>query len=320
MSGAALPVLPTIPDANFRLVCKNVLLTYARHLPKEELHDFVIDASGKPGACRVVHETGATGHEHTHVLLMCESKMDIKNCRKFDFSFDGEEHHPNIQKIATVLHLTRVRKYIEKEDGSPYGELPPAKLSSEEKFEQASQFVLECKTWPAVFRAPTTEIGMTISVKLPYFRALWETNAKKKTSTTEHTQFNRPKLDFSSTNWLVTGKSGTGKTSWALSHFENAVLVSHIDDLKKITDETDGLVFDDMSFNQWPAGSIIHLLDREQDRSIHCRYANAEIPAKLPKIFTSNRDDIFVPNTCTTEEQAGINRRFSTLHVQANLF
>jgi len=312
--------LDEVSDQNFRLNCKVVFLTYAnRHLPKEELHDFVIEACGKPASARVVHETGATGHEHTHVLLMATRKMDIKNCRKFDFEFDSETFHPHIKRVNTVAHIQNLRAYIEKEDKNPFGELPAMKSTPEEKFQAATEWVLSCKTWASVFRG-NTEVMMTISTKLMYFQKLWETNAKKKTTVTEHTNFNRPKLDFSQTNWLVTGKAGTGKTSWALSHFQNAVLVSHIDDLKQITDETDGLVFDDMSFNQWPAGSIIHLLDREFDRAIHCRYINAEIPAKLPKIFTSNRSDIFVPNICTAEEQAGIDRRYKTITISASLF
>lgn len=323
MSGSSAPASITIPDGpTFRLKGKNCALTYTGHLPKADLYDFIINVTGIETCCRIAHETSDTGYEHTHVLVMFATPCDIKNCRKFDFmTQEGEEIHPNIQKITTIAHLENWRRYINKQDPNPYGELPAGKVSNEEKFEAATEYVLGCKRFKDIFRSQDTAIAMVICQKITYFKMLWETNAQKSVTTTSHTSFKRDPLDFTTTKvWLICGKAGSGKTAYALSHFKAAVLISHIDDLKKITDETDGLVFDDMSFNQWPAGSIIHLLDSEQDRSIHARYINAEIPAHIPKIFTSNREDIFVPNTCTPEEQAGIDRRYKKLLVNASLF
>ena len=323
MSGGSAPASITLPDGDkFRFKGKNMALTYKGLIDKEPLYDFVTGVLSVDTCCRIAHETSEGGYEHTHVLVMFSSSVDVKNCRKFDFTPEGGDViHPNIKKIATLDHLARWREYINKQDPNPYGELPAGKVSNEEKFEAASEFVLGCKRFKDIFRCPDTSVKMVICQKITYFKMLWETNATKSVTTTEHTTFNRGPLDLlTSKTWLVCGKAGTGKTAYALSHFKAAVLVSHIDDLKKITDETDGLVFDDMSFNQWPPGSIIHLLDSEQDRSIHARYINAEIPAYLPKIFTSNREDIFVPNTCTPEEQAGIDRRYKKLLIKGSIF
>lgn len=320
MDNSNAPRSTLLSEDKFRFSGKNLALTYTGHLPKADLYNDIVDQYQGTN-CRICHETGATGYDHTHVLIMFDCKVDIKNCRKFDFlTEEGETIHPNFQKITTIAHLNAWRKYINKEDPNPYGDLPAAKATQEELFEAATDYVVGCKKWQHVFRAEDTAVKMLICNKITYFKMLWETNSQKPSTTTQHTIYNRAKLDFSTHNWLICGMAGSGKTHYALSHFKNATLVSHIDDLKKITEETDGLVFDDMAFNQWPPGSIIHLLDREQDRSIHARYTNAEIPAKLPKIFTSNREDIFVPNTCTCEEQAGIDRRFKTLKISAKLF
>lgn len=99
------------------------------------------------------------------------------------------------------------------------------------------------------------------------------------------------------------GQPGTGKTSYALAHFQKPLLVSHIDDLKRITKETDGIVFDDLSFKHYPRTTCIHLLDMEHTRSIHIRYGTAELRAGLPRIFTSNESFTDVFNCTTTGGQ-----------------
>ena len=89
---------------------------------------------------------------------------------------------------------------------------------------------------------------------------------------------------------FIHGATGTGKTQWALHQFKNPLLVSHLDTLRKITTEHDGIVFDDMSFAHMPRESVIHLLDWDEKREIHCRYSCAIIPAHTRKIFTSNKE------------------------------
>ena len=85
----------------------------------------------------------------------------------------------------------------------------------------------------------------------------------------------------------------------------------------------DGIIMDDMSFTHLPATSIIHLLDVENTRSIHCRNTNASIPAGMPRVFTiNNLDQLFFDpesesqndaqkyNYCSPEQLAAITRRY----------
>ncbi len=93
---------------------------------------------------------------------------------------------------------------------------------------------------------------------------------------------------------LIFGDSSTGKTAFALAHFTNPLLVRHLDDLKSHVPRVhDGIVFDDMAFLHIPVESRIHLLDWDYDSSIHCRYANATIPARTPRVFTHNTGHVF---------------------------
>ena len=82
------------------------------------------------------------------------------------------------------------------------------------------------------------------------------------------------------TSWVLWGASQIGKTQFALAHFKNPLLVSHIDELKHFSAGThDGIVFDDMSFTHTPRTAQIHLVDQNNSRAIHIRYGLGMIPA-----------------------------------------
>lgn len=105
----------------------------------------------------------------------------------------------------------------------------------------------------------------------------------------EYTEFTLPHLTDWKRSHIIVGPAGTGKTQWALSHFEKPCLISQTDDLLHFNARIhDGLVFDDMEFGNWPRSKQIHLLDQDQNRSIKCRYKNARIPKHTKKIFTCN--------------------------------
>lgn len=70
---------------------------------------------------------------------------------------------------------------------------------------------------------------------------------------------------------LLWGPSGFGKTQYALTQFKNPLLIRHMDKLKELTPLHDGLVFDDLSFTHYPPEAVIHLLDMEEDSTIHVR-------------------------------------------------
>lgn len=109
---------------------------------------------------------------------------------------------------------------------------------------------------------------------------------------------------------IFLGPSGIGKTQYAISHFDRPLVVSHIDDLKKLSPLHDGLLFDDMIFSHWPPNACIHLCDLELSRSINVKYGTITIPKQLPRIFTSNREFRTLFSTDATEgEWNAIERR-----------
>lgn len=109
---------------------------------------------------------------------------------------------------------------------------------------------------------------------------------------------------------IIWGEPGIGKTQYALAHFEKPLLVSHMDDLGNLTEDHDGIVFDDMSFNHMPRTGQIHLVDN-LTRSIHIRYKTATIPAGIKRIFTTNEKDGAIMLT----QDGAIRRRIEIHHL-----
>lgn len=118
---------------------------------------------------------------------------------------------------------------------------------------------------------------------------------------------------------LFCGPTNIGKTQYALAHFKNPLLVSHIDELRTLHPDHDGVVFDDISFKNRPPHSIIHLLDMDVDRAIHCRYGNATIPANFRRIFTFNTENPFYNDDVEQEVKNAIERRLQRVRFHNDL-
>ena len=90
---------------------------------------------------------------------------------------------------------------------------------------------------------------------------------------------------------VIIGPAGCGKTTWAIINMPKPTLfVTHADDLRQFHSGTHrSIIFDDMDFTHYPTTSQIHLVDREQPRSIHIRYSTVALPAGVVKCFIANK-------------------------------
>lgn len=308
--------MSTEEQDNFRLNCKRFMLTYPQYeADKKQLHEFINRKTRQETEVKIAHEHHQDGNIHTHAVVKCQRKIDVKSSRFFDHI----GHHPNISVPMSETHWKNQIKYMEKEDPEPYGTLEVT-LTTDEKFDAATQYVLACKSLRDIYRPG--EHLKTISSKVTFFENLWKNQGSRRKTEAKHTDFNREKITDWSKSWLIYGEAGTGKTQFALSHFKNALLVSHMDQLKDLNPEVhDGIIFDDMAFNHMPPSAIIHILDIDNDRAIHCRFTVAEIPSNTKKIFVHNRRDIFQPTTLINEDQQeAIDRRYNVIHVAGKLF
>lgn len=116
---------------------------------------------------------------------------------------------------------------------------------------------------------------------------------EKKSDGTEYTVFINVPVQMTKWNrkvhalWLE-GPSGYGKTEFALSQFKNPLMVRHLDILKKLKDDHDGVVFDDLNMQGWPREECIHLCDLKHDSGTNVKHGCVTLPRGLARIFTSN--------------------------------
>lgn len=117
------------------------------------------------------------------------------------------------------------------------------------------------------------------------------------------------------------GDTGIGKT-YNLMHmlkcddyFSNIVLCRTIHDLKKVTDSTTDIIFDDIDFRLGPPEVLINLCDKDFPGSVRVLYGTATIRPDICKWFTSNSKSAFQPILATFSQQRAINRRIKFIEV-----
>lgn len=111
---------------------------------------------------------------------------------------------------------------------------------------------------------------------------------------------------------IIIGDSGIGKTEFAKAHFQNPLIVSHMDDLAELNEDFDGIIFDDMDFKHIPRTAQIHICDVSMTRSIHIRYGLATIPKKMKRVITCNELPLHL-------EDKAINRRCKVVTLKSRL-
>lgn len=108
-------------DSKFTFQGQKLLLTYATHITKTELIEFIEETIRfKLKFGRAAHEIGTSegvDYPHTHVLLDFGKSWKCRNPRKFDVETDpGVIIHPNWKPVKNQLHWTNAVAYLAKED------------------------------------------------------------------------------------------------------------------------------------------------------------------------------------------------------------
>lgn len=274
--------------------------------------------------CWRVHECPTTKKIHAHILFQFQSG-GVK------FKTLENKGYNNIKWVKQE-DLAKKRGYCvddnHKKDGTPKGVIAPLKEIGQWSAPRVKKNMQEVYT--DAFAARTYEEGVNIILEhLPRDYALHgdsiDRNLLKRKLEFEIpkyqlTDFNIPPIEFEEKAVLMWGDTHLGKTEFALAHFKNPLLVRHIDDLKKLRPQHDGIVFDDMSFTHWPKDNVKHLLDWNRTSTIHCRFSNAKIPAKTKKIFCSNSENPFYEIGILISDRDAIESRLKRINVTDRLF
>lgn len=230
--------------------------------------------------CAELHEDGSP---HRHAYLGTASRVDIKNCRRLDLTYEDTVYHANIQKVK---NLAAAKQYLKK-DGDFITNVEES-IEWSDILEQAQEGDLE-----AAFNAAMSLDPRAIAMNGDRIRSNLSSLATH--DAPEHKEYifrPIPRIEEWQKDqhacWIL-GPSGTGKTEYAKSMFDHPLVVRHIDALKNFKPgHHDVIIFDDMSFLHWPRTSCIHIVDLANPSDINVKYGTVRLPAGLPRIFTSN--------------------------------
>jgi len=235
--------------------------------------------------CIEAHQDGTP---HVHAVIQFSKKVDIRNERHFDLN----EFHPNVQ---SVKHMGKSINYVKK-DGlyTEYGECKQAERDVTSRDIPQYRSEMTKLEWLTECLEQKVPYGYALAIwdlhNESTFTTLTEFDTKYKSRVSNSLlQLTEPREDHLQ-SYLIVGPSGCGKTTWTKLHCKKpALMVTHMDDLKTFKiGYHQSILFDDMKFTHLDPVLQIPIVDRYDNRSIHCRYSVAHIPAGIQKFFTCN--------------------------------
>ena len=282
------------------------------------------------------HEIGESGTPHLQGFCILKERMRLTQLKVLcpTAHFEACKGTPYQNFLYCAKGDQSHEEWLELREAGPnyganalfleWGQRPKAPINAHKKKPADN-------TYAEALAAPTIEEGMDIvrkrkardyclhgeSIERNLKRAkVSKINSNSKYDSSAFIETLKP-LDRST---LFCGPSGFGKTQFALAHFKNPLLVRHIDKLKNLHPDHDGIVFDDMSFKHIPHDGVIHLLDIDCDSDIHVRYGVATIPANTRRIFTHNTPNPFYKDDVEDAQKVAVERRLSRYTFHSKLF
>ena len=267
---------------------------------------------------------------HIHLFVQFQSALETTSRTFFDLAGDnGSFKKPYILiPGSSDLDIDKLVAYIAK-----HGWMM-AKLEN--------SFATSCeeakKKWGQVLRdAPNAEEaialllrywpdkyfqhGVTIEHQIAKLHRVWAT-CEYPLDSFNHGGFQLKRWTHELKVVVICGAPGLGKTQAILSEegYSKIAIVSTKDSLKE-TEGADMLVFDEADMTSLTSSENINLVDIEVGRKAHARYSDAVLPAKVTRVFTTNKsmhenETIF----CSEVARGAIKRRIVVIHVVDKLF
>lgn len=111
-----------------------------------------------------------------------------------------------------------------------------------------------------------------------------------------------PEQDLKERAIILVGRSSLGKTNYAKAHFKNPVVVKNKTDYSKITDDNDGIIFDDIEMYNWAPMTVRNLVDLQEGGTHDIKYGSIYIPEGMPRFVIINREENFWPKCLFNDE------------------
>lgn len=316
------------PIVSGKLQGKCLLLTWSQVsavFSKEIIRDHLASL-GNLESLAVGQETHEDGGIHFHACAIYQTKMSRHPTAFAVLGRTADCRVANAKRGPLATCIQNYWTYAQKEDPNPLlfgpGPVPP-KVAKSEIYRQAialSMTDLRLAMDHFATQAPVDYVqrGDSLLRNLTAHRdkRLRPTSLVRATSEFPH-------APHVADNWrclYIWGPSGFGKTQFAKALLPEATVLSHMDQLKDC-DFSKGIIFDDVAVGHWPPTSVIHLLDWDEPRGIHCRYTHVVIPPHTRKIFTfNNYPKLWWPTTTSPEQEFAIERRLHVIEIKESLF
>ncbi len=254
--------------------------------------------------------------EHAHIFFWLDDEQRFGALK---------QKYPFLCKLQKVRKPYDCYKYCIK-DGN-FRIIGDEKLTPKEKKEKRKRD--QDEAFGLAMREPTVQRGLEVIREMAprdyclHSEAIERSLKKCKSKQYEHAypvDSFVPLMDLEDKAVLLWGPTNLGKSHYAAAHFERPLVVSHVDGLKRLSPDHDGIVFNDMSFKHWPPESVIHLLEFNMEAEVHARYINVIIPKGMKKIFTYNSNNCFYDlSMINAAQREAIERRFIRVNVTESL-
>lgn len=213
---------------------------------------------------------------HLHVWFKTMSKPNIQSNRFFDY----KGYHPNIGKKARNW----VYNYLQKQDKDPLTNIPANYIG----LAQAGDYSGALKNFQ--FMHPKEYVMCSDRIESTLRRL---SKPKKQGKIYDlKTDFVIPDYDWETKCLFMHGPSRIGKSQYVKSYITHVLkktffrITSH-DGWKHYAGQ-DFIIVDDCNLRDVGRETAIHMCEIDDEADISCRYADAHIPAGIPKIFLSN--------------------------------
>ena len=318
------------PQHRFRWRAPGWHLTYKGHISPQALLQRLASISSVKVVCTsIVHEASdaEAPYDHTHFAWLYERPIDLVGADIMDIFHNTGTVHPNIETQKSLAWMERL--FVRYHAGHKTG------TDGKPKFVEPValwQQMPQCFDWGEYINTEVSEASDLLGgVCAAGIRAKTVSDVHllqkyKRPAPYDHNYarntFNPQILPAAFVtrqvgSLQIYGAPNLGKSEWACSQFDNPLLVTSRDMLRKFRPKVhDGIVLDKMTFENWLVTDAEQLLEYYQDVQITCRYGIAEIPKRTAKIIVTNPRDVWPADPLGTL----VGRRLAQFEVVARMY
>lgn len=264
-----------------------------------------------------------TGFKHYQLTLGFNQAKSVQTLKN---QLGGNANIEECRDVtASIKYCTKCDKRVSNTALVTFGTIPEKHKRAVEK-KTSSEIIMQCLEMKSVNEAcewafkenPDWYMKNQKSLKLILNERINECEDSGKFQPTE---FVVPLLNNFEKTVVFVGKTGVGKTQYALAHFGNPLLVKTKEDYARFKPGlTDGIIIDDMNTCSWAALTFLKLVENEMPVTMDIKYGSVRIPANMPKIICCNSETLLWPREMEDETKQACLRRMLILEINKPLY